>query len=116
MILYDYFSVFYLILAHFQYFPLMENLFDHLFMLITYCVGAGISILISISNWSDPYIFRPKMETTWSVKEKMEGSLFISRHSRHISFVFIMIKVLFPTLYFCLARKQLCFPPRKRYK
>ena len=34
MIFYDYFSVFYLILVHFQYFSLMENLFDHLFMLL----------------------------------------------------------------------------------
>ena len=34
MIFYDYFSVFYLILVHFQYFPLMENLFDNLFMLL----------------------------------------------------------------------------------
>ena len=34
MIFYDYFSVFLIILVHFQYFPLMENLFDHLFMLL----------------------------------------------------------------------------------
>ena len=34
MIFYDYFSVFYLILVPFQYFSLMENLSDHLFMLI----------------------------------------------------------------------------------
>ena len=38
------------------------------------------------------------MEKTRSVKEEMEGKLFISRHSRHISFVIIMIKLLFPTL------------------
>ena len=34
MIFYDYFSVFYLIWCIFQYFPLMENLFDQLFMLL----------------------------------------------------------------------------------
>ena len=56
------------------------------------------------------------MEKTRSVKEEMEGNLFISRQSRHIFFVIIMIKALFPTLYLYLACKQLCFPPRKRYK
>ena len=61
---------------------------------IIYCVGAGIITLISISDWSDPWIFRRKMQKTRSVKEEMEGKLFISRQSRHISFVFIMIKVL----------------------
>ena len=35
------------------------------------------------------------MEKTRSVKEEMEGNVFISRQSRHISFVIIMIKVLF---------------------
>ena len=38
------------------------------------------------------------MVKTRSVKEEMEGKLFVSRQSRHISFVIIMIKVLFPTL------------------
>ena len=56
------------------------------------------------------------MEKTQSVKEEMEGKLFISRQSGHIFIVIIMIKVLFSTLYLYLACKQLCFPPRKRYK
>ena len=38
------------------------------------------------------------MEKTRSVKEEMEGKLFISCQSGHISFVIIMIKVLFPTV------------------
>ena len=46
------------------------------------------------------------MEKTRSVKEEMEGKLFISRQSRHIFFVIIMIKVLFPTLYLYLACKH----------
>ena len=46
------------------------------------------------------------MEKTRSVKEEMEGKLFISRQSRQISFVIIKIKVLFPTLYLYLACKQ----------
>ena len=61
-------------------------------------------------------MFRRKMEKTRSVKEEVEGKLFISRQSRHISFAIIMIKVLFPTLYFYLVCKQLCFPPWKMYK
>ena len=56
------------------------------------------------------------MEKTQSVKEEMEGNVFISRQSRHIFFEIIMIKVLFPTLYIYSACKHLCFPPRKGYK
>ena len=51
---------------------------------------------MSISDGSDRTFFRRKMEKTRSVKEEMEGKLFISRQSRHIFFVIIMIKVLFP--------------------
>ena len=116
MIFYDYFSVFYLILVHFSKLSSYGKSF-WLFVYVTiYCVGPGISTFISISDWSDLYIFRRKMEKTRSVKEEMEGKLFISRQSRHISFVIIMIKVLFPILYLHLACKHLCFPPRKRYK
>ena len=75
-----------------------------------------MSTLISIFDRLDPYIFRRKMEKTRSLKEEMDGKVFISRQSRHISFVVIMITVLFPTLYLDLACKELCFPPRKRYK
>ena len=46
---------------------------------------------MSISNGLDPYTFRRKMEKTRSVKEEMDGKVFISRQSRHISFVIIMI-------------------------
>ena len=116
MIFYDYFSVLYLSLVHFWIPSSYEKSFWLFVYVFNYCVGAGISTLIFISDWSDPYIFRRKMEKTRSVKEEMEGKLFISRQSRHISFDFIMIKVLFPTLYLHLACKQLCFPNRKRYK
>ena len=116
MIFYDYFIVFYLILVHFSILSSYGKSFRSFVYVIICCVGAGISTLISISDWSDPYIFRRKMEKTRSVKEEMEGELFISRQSRHLSFVIIMIKVLFPTLYLYLACKQLRFPPRKRYK
>ena len=112
----EYFSVFYLILLHFSLLSSYGKSFLLFVYAFIYCVGAGISTLISISDWSDPYIFRRKMEKTRSVKEELEGKLFISRQSRHIFFVIIMIKVLFPTLYLYLACKQLCFPPRKKYK
>ena len=116
MIFFEYFSVFYLILVHFSILSSYGKSFWSFVYVIIYCAGAGISFLISNFDWSDPYIFRRKMEKTRSVKEEMEGKLFISRQSWHISFVNIMIKVLFPTLYLYLACKQLCFPPRKRDK
>ena len=75
-----------------------------------------MSTLMSSSDWSDPYIFRWKMEKTRSVKEEMDGMVFISRQSHHNSFVINMIKVLIPILYLNLTYKQLCFPPRKKYK
>ena len=116
MIFYEYFSVFYLVLVQFSILSSYGKSFWSFVYVIIYCVGAGISTLISISDWSDAYIFRWKMEKMRSVKEEMEGNLFISHHSRHISFVINMSKVLFITLYLYLACKQLCFPPRKRYK
>ena len=116
MIFHDYVSIFYLILLHFSLLSSYGKYYWSFVYVIIYCVGAGINTLISISDWSDPYIFRRKMEKTRSVKEEMEGKLFISRQIRHIFFEIIMIKVLFPTLYLYLACKQLCFPPRKGYK
>ena len=50
---------------------------------IFYCVGGGITTLMSISNGSDPYFFRRKMEKTRSVKEGMDREMFISRQRRH---------------------------------
>ena len=93
MIFYDYFSVFYLILVHFLILSSYGKSFWLFVYVFIYRVGAGISTLISISDWSDPYIFRRKMGKTRSVKEEMEGKLFISRQGRHISFLFIMIKI-----------------------
>ena len=50
---------------------------------IIYCVGAGITTLISISDGSDRTFFCRKMERTRSVREEMDGKVFISRQSRH---------------------------------
>ena len=96
-------------------FPLWKFFWSFVYDVI-YCVGVGKTTLMSISGGSDPYFFRRKMEKTWSVKEEMEEKLLISRQSLHISFVIIMIKVLFSTLYVYLACKQFSFPPRERYK
>ena len=63
----------------------------------------------------DRYIFRRMMDKTRSAKEEMDGMLILSRQSRHISFVIIIIRAFFPTFYLNLACKQLCLPPRKRY-
>ena len=62
---------------------------------------------MSISDGLDPYIFRQKMERTQSIKEEMDGKVFNSRQSRHLSFLFILIKIIFPTFYIDLACKQL---------
>ena len=91
MIFYEYFSVLYLILVHSLILSSYGKCFWSFVYVIIYCVGVGISTLISISDWSDPYIFRRKMEKTRSVKEEMEGNVFISRQSWHIFFVSIMI-------------------------
>ena len=49
-----------------------------------------------ISDGLDPYIFRRKVEKTQFMKEEMDGELFISRQSRHYSFIESLIKLLFP--------------------
>ena len=61
-----------------------------------YCVAAGITTLMSICDGSHLYFFRQKMEKTRSVKEEMDGRVFISRKSWQFSFITNMIKVLFP--------------------
>ena len=114
MIFYDHSSVFYLILVQFLIPSSYLKSFWSIVYVIIYCVGAGISTLIETD--SNPYIFRRKMEKTRSVKEEMEGNVFISRHSWHIAFVIIMIEKLFPTLHLYLACKQLCFPLMKKFK
>ena len=102
MIFFDYFKVFYLILVRFLILSSYGKSFWSFVYVIIFCVRAVITTLntlISISDWSDTYIFYLKMEKTRSVKEEMDGEVFITRQSWHISFVIIMIKVLFLTLY-----------------
>ena len=62
--------------------PSMEMSLIFVYVII-YCVGAGITTLMSISNGSDRTFFCRKMERTRSVREEMDGRVFISRQSRH---------------------------------
>ena len=48
-------------------------------------VGAGITTLMYNSDGMEPYFFRRKMERTRSMKEEMDGEVFISRQSWHFS-------------------------------
>ena len=89
------FFVFYLLLLDFKNFSSEGESFDLLVSPIIYCVGAGISTLMSTSDGLAPYLFCRKMEKTRSVREDMNGKVYISRQSRH-SFVNNMIKLLFP--------------------
>ena len=52
---------------------------------------------MSISDGLDPYFYCRKMKKTWSMKEEMDGEVFISHQSRHFSFIDKMMKVLFHT-------------------
>ena len=69
---------------HFSKF-LLGTFFSFFVYVIIYGVGAVTTILMSISDGSDQYFFRLKVEETRSVKEKMDGEVFISRQSRHFS-------------------------------
>ena len=52
---------------------------------IIYYVGAGVTTLMAISDGLDPYLFRRKMKNTRSLKEELDGEVFISRQGRHFS-------------------------------
>ena len=71
------------------------KMFWSLVCTIIQAVGAGISTLMSIFYGLGSWSFRPKIEGTWLLKGEMDGYVFISRQSRHLSFVDNMIRVLF---------------------
>ena len=71
----------------------MENLFGLFFMLLFFCVGAGITTLMSISDGFNTYFFRRKMANTRSMKEEIDGQVFTSRERRNFSITDNMIKV-----------------------
>ena len=99
MFLFDFLDVFFLL--HYLILSSYGKSFWSFVYVNIYCVGAEISILMSLLDGPDPYFYCRMMEKTPSVKEEMDGMAFISRQSRHICFVIIMIKVLFPTLSIC---------------
>ena len=77
-------------------FPVWKYFWSFVYVIINY-VGAGITTLMSISEGSDRTFFCRKMERTQSVREKMDGRVFISRQSRYpFSLINNMIRVLFP--------------------
>ena len=51
---------------------------------------------MSIFDGLHPYFFRRMMEKTQSMKEEMDGEVYIPCQSRHFAFVDDMIKVIFP--------------------
>ena len=63
--------------------PYGKSLLSFVYVFI-YCVAAEITTLMSISDGSDPFFFRRKMEKMRSVKEKMDGGVLIFRQIRHI--------------------------------
>ena len=65
-------------------FPLWKTSLIFVYVIV-YCGGAGITTLMPISDRLDPYLFRRKMERTWSVEENMVWEVFISRQDRHFS-------------------------------
>ena len=73
-----YFSMYFLLTSSYGKF-----LLSFVYVII-YCVGAEITILMSITDGSDPYFFRQKMEITWSVKQEVDGEMFISHQRRHL--------------------------------
>ena len=62
MIFYDYFSVFYLIFVLVKLLSSYGKSFWSFVYVINFCVDAGKSTLMPIADWSDPYVFRRKME------------------------------------------------------
>ena len=76
---------------------LYGNIFDLFVYVFIYCVGAGITTLMSVSDGSDRTFSCRKMGKTRSVREEMDGRVFIPRQTRHpFSLIKNMIKVLFP--------------------
>ena len=70
--------------------------------------------MMSISDGSDRTFFCPKMGKTRSVREEMDGRVFLSRQSRH-PFLLInnMIIVLFPICTLIWRVNIYDFPPMK---
>ena len=73
----------------------MEKLLISCLYYYLFCVGAGVSTLMSISDGLASYIFRRKLEKTQPIRERMEGKVFFPPESAIFVFLVNMIKVLF---------------------
>ena len=63
----------------------IHSLYGNIFDLFLYYVGAGITTLMSISDGSDHTFFLSKDGKDAVREGKMDGRVFISRQSRHLS-------------------------------
>ena len=79
-------------------------------------VGAGINTLIFVSDRLGPSILCRKMEKTRPMREMMDGKVVHFPPESPFRLWCFNIVSNFPFLYLDLACKQLCFPPRERYK
>ena len=61
-----------------------------------YGAGAGKTTSKFVSDELDPYVFRRKMEKTRSMKEEMDGEVFIRHQSWHFSLYIIWLKYFTP--------------------
>ena len=73
----------------------MENIWFFVYIDF-FCVGAGISTLISISDGLGSYFFPRKIESTKPMREKMDGRCLFPARVGICVFIVDMIKVLFP--------------------
>ena len=73
--------LFYLIFINLLTFFYYDRSLDHMFYTTTFCVGAGVSILMLFSEGLDPFFFCRKMKKTAFMREETDGNVFISSHS-----------------------------------
>ena len=77
-------------------FSIYGKIFDILVYTSIYCVGAGLSILISFSDGLVSYVFRRKLEKVQPVREEMDGKVFFHAKVGISPVIVILIEVFFP--------------------
>ena len=87
----------------------MESFFMYYFIDEHY-VNDGVSTLMPVFDEKGQYILCRKMESIRPILNEMDGKVFVPRQNRLFSFVRIVIKVPFPTLYLDLSRKPIYCP------
>ena len=80
---------------YFINFPSWKMSFIFVYVIV-YCVGAGTTTLMSISDGLDPYLLRRKLEKTRPVKEEIDGKCLFTARVGIFSCIKYMIKVLYP--------------------